>query len=416
MGMKAMGWAREGAPVDPQTAGWGCAASFALVGALLSACSTPHIRIESHLVDLGRDVPRDVTCTPQYLTALSRVTTVAVRAPDSCVAKAASERTGQAQKTEEILRTTCGVEMAEIERALTRQGYVVTSWRDLASMVATDKLAAKDAALKLNAEVLFQVNSLEKVILRPEQARWERTYLASDSRGEPGAKAELSEAEEEALRAASSQAEKTVLERAPAGAMLDINAILVQSGQTIWFYRWARAQRPERTDSVAKILVVKHGANWTQVVPEGGGHADWSADPPKEGRADDARYFGLLREVVSDFANEFRTAEACASRASKANETPLPLATTDESPESLLARALDLRVKGLRSEEEQSYRRCVKLSGKFAPCHFGLFEVFREARREKDAKTACQNFIKFADPVALKGQVEVCATFLKSAR
>ena len=72
--------------------------------------------------------------------------------------------------------------------------------------------------------------------------------------------------------------------------------------------------------------------------------------------------------------------------------------------------------KGLRSDEQRAYLKCVKLDGKFAACHYGLFEVFQQDRREKDARTACENFVRFADPSEMKPQIATCERFLRSAR
>jgi hypothetical protein len=70
--------------------------------------------------------------------------------------------------------------------------------------------------------------------------------------------------------------------------------------------------------------------------------------------------------------------------------------------------------KGLRNEEERTYRKCIKLNAKFALCHYGLFELFQEDHREKEAKIACQNFIKFADASDYKSQIQNCERFVSA--
>lgn len=385
------------------------------LGLLAVSCSAPYVRVNTQLVNLKREIARDVTCSPQYASSRANLTVVALRAPDSCTDKAASTQTGKAQQTEEVLRTRCGVEMAEVERALTRQGYVVTSWRDLASMVTSDKLAAKDAALKLNAQVLFQVNSLEKVKLPPEDARWERSFYVSDKQGDEGVSANLDEKGKQALRELVAPKEKEILERAPFGAMLDVSAVSAQTGQTIWFYRWAKGQPVSRDEGSAHLLARRSDARWLKVDAEGE-----SATPipaAATGKEDDTRYFTLLRDVVSDFANEFHAASSCSeAKAASLALTETGTRASQESPASALGAARALREKGLRSEEEQTYLRCVKLDGKFAACHFGLFEVFHQDRREAQAKIACMNVVKFADPGAMKDELATCEKFLRSAR
>ena len=384
------------------------------LGLAAVGCTTPYVRVTSQLVNLKREIARDVTCSPQYAGARANVTVVALRAPDSCIDKGASAQTGKAQQTEEVLRTRCGVEMAEVERALTRQGYVVTSWRDLASMVTSEKIAAKDAALKLNAQVLFQVNSLEKVRLPPEEARWERSFHVSSKRGDEGVTATLDEKGERALRELVAPREKEILERAPFGAMLDVSAVFAQTGQTIWFYRWAKGQPVSRDEGSTHLLARRSDARWIKADAEEESAALIPAAATE--KEDDTRYFTLLRDVVSDFANEFHAASSCseAKPAGVALETS-PKATP-ESPASALAAARALREKGLRGEEEQTYLRCLKLDGKFAACHFGLFEVFHQDRREAQAKIACMNVVKFAERGAMKDELGTCEKFLRSAR
>ncbi len=89
-------------------------------------------------------------------------------------------------------------------------------------------------------------------------------------------------------------------------------------------------------------------------------------------------------------------------------------ATGANSPEGMFTLARGYKEKGLRSEEERTYRKCLKLDSKFALCHYGLFELFKEDHREKEAKIACQNFIKFADTADYKAQVENCERYVSA--
>ncbi len=84
------------------------------------------------------------------------------------------------------------------------------------------------------------------------------------------------------------------------------------------------------------------------------------------------------------------------------------------SPEKLYTLALSYKEKGLRSEEERTYKKCLTLDVKFALCHYGLFELFKSHQRQKDAKIACQNFLKFADASDYKAQVDNCERFVST--
>ncbi len=70
--------------------------------------------------------------------------------------------------------------------------------------------------------------------------------------------------------------------------------------------------------------------------------------------------------------------------------------------------------KGLKNDEKRAYFRCLKFDSKFAPCHFGLFEIFKDDRDDKQAKTACQNFLKFAEGTEYPKEVETCERYVSA--
>jgi tetratricopeptide (TPR) repeat protein len=72
------------------------------------------------------------------------------------------------------------------------------------------------------------------------------------------------------------------------------------------------------------------------------------------------------------------------------------------------------RQKGLLKEEESSYKKCVKSEPRFAPCHFALFNLFREDRRDKEARKACQNFLKAATAEEFPSEYSTCDRYLAS--
>ena len=76
--------------------------------------------------------------------------------------------------------------------------------------------------------------------------------------------------------------------------------------------------------------------------------------------------------------------------------------------------ARNYKDKGLKNEEERAYKRCLKYDGKYALCHYGLFELFQEDRRDKEAKIACQNFLKFAEASDFKNEVATCERYVSA--
>jgi len=73
------------------------------------------------------------------------------------------------------------------------------------------------------------------------------------------------------------------------------------------------------------------------------------------------------------------------------------------------------RERGLRAEEERAYRKCVKLDGRYAACHYGLFLIYKEDRRDQEAMIACKNFLKFAASDEFPSEVETCEKYVNSA-
>jgi Tfp pilus assembly protein PilF len=78
------------------------------------------------------------------------------------------------------------------------------------------------------------------------------------------------------------------------------------------------------------------------------------------------------------------------------------------------AMARTYRDKGLRNDEKRAYFRCLKADARFAPCHFGLFEIFKEDRDDKQAMTACQNFLKFVEGTEYPKEVETCERYVSA--
>ncbi len=279
-----------------------------------------YILVRSRLqVATSDSMDPEVTDTEAYRSALPRVKRVALAAPDYCASKTAANTTGQAAHTDSVVQTKCGVEMSEIERALTKEGYAVHSWTTLDAMVRDGKLTARDAAAKLGAQVLFQVNSLEHVQAQPStQARWERTYFASNEYGTQGPAVQPTQGDLVSLHPLMQQPELAALPGVVQGAMLDVNAILVESGQTIWFYRWQRLDTASTGSEVSALAQkMSDDVAWRAVVPRPSGTVQPAPAPVESASfqsnggpasAKDARYFQLMREVVTDFVRRFTTA------------------------------------------------------------------------------------------------------------
>jgi tetratricopeptide (TPR) repeat protein len=89
-------------------------------------------------------------------------------------------------------------------------------------------------------------------------------------------------------------------------------------------------------------------------------------------------------------------------------------ATAENTAPSLYQLAVQFRDQGLRSEEERAYQKCLRLDGKYAPCHFGLYTIFAEDQNQKKATIACKNFLKFGSAEDFPTESETCEKFLSA--
>ena len=84
----------------------------------------------------------------------------------------------------------------------------------------------------------------------------------------------------------------------------------------------------------------------------------------------------------------------------------------EKTPAGMLSLARQYKERGLKNEEERTYMKCLRLDPKYASCHYGLFELFREDQRKPEALIACKNFLKFSDAADFPKEVEACEKFV----
>lgn len=217
--------------------------TLSLLLGVLSGCAQNYI-VKSRLVETTRLEKRpDVTPARSYASVLKRTKTVALRAPDGCANEGAAQARGESSTTGGILQTDCGVEMSELERALARIGYSVVSWDAIRKMVKFEKITPVAASRRLGADVLFMINSLERT--RTDlgtNARWEREFLAADSRGESLGRVGVPESRALQLERLMMGPEQALLPGARLSATINVSAVDVRTGRTIWFYEWTHAE------------------------------------------------------------------------------------------------------------------------------------------------------------------------------
>ena len=96
----------------------------------------------------------------------------------------------------------------------------------------------------------------------------------------------------------------------------------------------------------------------------------------------------------------------------KALEDVKARAAGTKTPEGEYSVAVQAREKGLVNDEERAYKRCLKYDAKYALCHYGLFELFKNRSDEKNASVACKNFLKYANESEFQTQVAMCKQYV----
>ncbi len=219
------------------------AASAALM--FLAGCSTTdfyQVKSQFRVNDAGED-PASVTRARGFNDAFNAIRVIAVKAPDRCISETETQSSGRANSGSTVMKTECGVEMAQIERELAKAGYSVISWKILENQMATSPTHLA-AAKSLDADALFQINSLERTTsAKGQDARWDRRYYKSDATGMVGAPASVKEDIAYSLNNIADAEEKKLVSSSNAlSATINANVTLVENARNIWFYDWSHQE------------------------------------------------------------------------------------------------------------------------------------------------------------------------------
>jgi len=232
---------------------------FALIAITLSlsGCGTHYVITTKYEMTQKVENPPEIVATTAYKEDAAKIKTVALKAPSNCSNRTTDQLTGKATSQEQVVGTSCAVTMAEIERALTKASYKVISWtvleREIESFERSVKynasleqnLSPLKIAEKLGAQILFQINSLEKSEKSADNIgkneTWDFAYYEADSNGKKIGKKEFDADDREYLnRKFFNRDELLKWVKIPV-VTLDASAIQVKSGESIWFYRWTHA-------------------------------------------------------------------------------------------------------------------------------------------------------------------------------
>lgn len=222
---------------------------------LVSGCSTHYLATSKFVASSQAEAPPELVATPKYDNVKGKVKAVVVKAPDNCLNRTADDASGAARTQDSVLKTTCGIEMAEIERALARKGFKVVSWKAMDMALRTNTKSISEVAAELGAEVVFQINSLETANKNMgKDARWERAYYRSDKFGHKVSDEALSDNARTYLRKSYLDDYEKRLPLMRQAVTLDANAILASTGESIWYYRWSHTE-PMQEDGGRQVLL-----------------------------------------------------------------------------------------------------------------------------------------------------------------
>ncbi len=299
--------------LGPRVRGAGLAAVLVLLG----ACGgSPWVLVRSQVSERSKPLDVEVTPTPEYDALVGKIHSVAVQAPDYCANRSAADASGRASATGTVMATECGVELGELERALTRAGFRVTSWSALANLVRAEKITPSAASRRLGAQVLFQINSLQRVKVTPDvKVDWRRSFvgITKDGTRVTDEKADVDSSDEAVLVGMVKPHEAHVSAVERLGASLDVNAIDTSTGQSLWFYRGTMFDALDKT-SLVEVTAFDGEEGWEQravrvptpragaTVPSASGSATIA------GRAagpEEQTYRQMMRELVKDFVENF---------------------------------------------------------------------------------------------------------------
>lgn len=297
-----------------------CLAALLVANLVLSGCGGNYLLQTKFVMSSQKEVAPEIVETPTYRSIASTVKTVAVKAPDSCSNRTADESTGVAVSHEAVLKTTCGVEMAEIERALSKASYKVISWKVLAREMEGKDISALAVASKLGAQLLFQINSLEKSTRTlGKDARWERTFFTSNEYGDAINEQAFDKDTRDFLRQEYLESYENSVDLKRLAVTLDANAVQVKDGESIWFYRWTLTDPAEANYQQKKLVYYKNYKNRdkskllrpqshpdgvkTDTITSGESEAVSITEKPED--LEKAIYNSLLKSIVDNLVSSF---------------------------------------------------------------------------------------------------------------
>jgi len=269
------------------------------------------------------EAPPDVVETATYKALSSKnKQIVALKAPSYCFNRSSDQRTGTATSQELVLGTNCAVDMVDIERALTKASYRVISWTVLEREMAgstQQEISPLKVAENLGAQILFQINSMEKSTKSlgnlGKEVKWEFDYFDADDAGNILGEKTFDSKTQQYLKQKFFNENELLHKLSPQVQIpfvtLDASAIQVKNGESIWFYRWTHSDL-SRAFSHSQLIYCDSKMDCKDDTPSAdktGTNSSkesevYSSDEKPEYRLK-ASYAKLVKKVIDDLVSSF---------------------------------------------------------------------------------------------------------------
>ena len=283
------------------------------IGCSLSGCAN-YFMITTEYVAADTPIPPpEVLKTREYSSHAKQVRVLAIQAPDRCINEGASTRSGKQRQNASVMQTTCGVHLADIERGLVRSGYQVVSWKEMWLTQKQDGVSPRDAAIKLKADAIFLVNSLDRSsVSQGENARWERRFYKSSSAGETQDAASVNEVLKKQFIKRIRKQERILAGTQRLSATINATMIMTRTGRSVWFYEWT-ASEEKQAALKGEVLVACDAELCTQAARGGTGRRGKLSSGDTEaistqGRSADVKrtiHDRLMKQVIRDLVGRF---------------------------------------------------------------------------------------------------------------
>ncbi|HEX8440580.1 tetratricopeptide repeat protein [Archangium sp.] len=193
--------------------------------------------------------------------------------------------------------------------------------------------------------------------------------------------------------------------------LLVINPNLAEVHHGLGIVRYQQERKDEAAEEMIKAVQLAPNLN-----------ADWWNDLGavlmELGRYEEAKQsFGscvALNEKHPKCLHNLSIAQRKGALTDKALKEYRDTQKAQNDPGALFMLGRQYKEKGLVSEETRAYKDCLKLDGKFAPCHYGLFQVYADGQQRESAQVACKNFLKYGSVEEFPSEMETCEKFLNA--